>query len=61
MENANGGEAAENTLDDPTDMEVADPEDTAEPKKKRIVGTFKVSSTIATDKNALPKWFKTAK
>lgn len=58
MENANGGEAAENTLDDPTDMEV---ENTAEPKKKRIVGTFKVSSTIATDKNALPKWFKTAK
>lgn len=34
--------------------------DSSEPKK-RIVGTFKVSSTVTTEKAGLPKWFKTSK
>lgn len=45
-----------------TPMEVTQMEsEAADEPKKRIVGTFKVSSTVTTEKGALPKWFKTAK
>lgn len=65
MDNNNGqvsdkNYADEGDDDEPMDVGVGLSADGAEPKK-RIVGTFKVSSTVTTEKGALPKWFKPAK
>lgn len=54
-ESVNGG--AESTELEPMEVTGADDQE----PKKRIVGTFKVSSTVTTEKGALPKWFKPAK
>lgn len=55
--NANSGA---NDMEEGEPMDVTNAVNQGEPKK-RIVGTFKVSSTVTTEKASMPKWFKTAK
>lgn len=60
MDNNNGAMSDKNTEnEEPMDV-ASGSTDSGEPKK-RIVGTFKVSSTVTTEKGAMPKWFKPAK
>lgn len=51
---------ANNELCEPAEDQMEVTSSCDEPKK-RIVGTFKVSSTVTTEKGSLPKWFKPAK